>query len=75
MVSEFVNWDPGFEFDFVLEGRENEEWEALKRVIHGFLWNKRDDNYTQFITLPQKTVNSVPSRQFRDGTELAASRE
>ena len=37
-------------FDLVLEGREKEAWGTLKRVIHAFLGNKRDDNYTQLIT-------------------------
>ena len=37
-------------FDLILEGREKEAWEALKGVIHGFLGNKREDNYTQLIT-------------------------
>ncbi|KAJ4430079.1 hypothetical protein ANN_22288 [Periplaneta americana] len=41
--------DPAF--DQVLEGKEKEAWEALKGVIHGFLGNKRDDNYTQLVTM------------------------
>ena len=41
--------DPAF--DRVLEGKEKEAWEALKGVIHGFLGNKRDDNYTQLVTV------------------------
>ena len=41
--------DPAF--DLVLKGKEKEAWEALKRVMHGFLGNKRDDNYTQLVTV------------------------
>ncbi|KAJ4436765.1 hypothetical protein ANN_16897 [Periplaneta americana] len=41
--------DPAF--DQVSEGKEKEVWEAFKGVIHGFLGNKRDDNYTQLVTV------------------------
>ena len=36
--------------DLVFEGREKEVWEALKGLRHGFLGNKRDDNYILLIT-------------------------
>ena len=39
--------DPAF--DLVLETRKKGAWEAIKEVIHGFFWNKRD-NYTQLMT-------------------------
>ncbi|KAJ4451487.1 hypothetical protein ANN_02950 [Periplaneta americana] len=35
----------------VFEGKEKEAWEALKGVIHGLLGNKRNDNYTQLVTV------------------------
>ncbi|KAJ4428633.1 hypothetical protein ANN_24678 [Periplaneta americana] len=38
-------------FDQVLDGKGKEVWEAFKGVIHGFLGNKRDDNYTQLVTV------------------------
>ncbi|KAJ4447665.1 hypothetical protein ANN_09672 [Periplaneta americana] len=41
--------DPAF--DQVLAGKGKEVWEAFKGVIHGFLGNKRDDNYTQLVTV------------------------
>ncbi|KAJ4442913.1 hypothetical protein ANN_04507 [Periplaneta americana] len=41
--------DPAF--DQVLAGNGKEVWEAFKGVIHGFLGNKRDDNYTQLVTM------------------------
>ena len=37
-------------YELILEGREEEAWEALKGIIHGFLGNKRDDNNTQLMT-------------------------
>ena len=40
--------DPAFDED--LKGQEKETWEALKRVICGYLGNKRDDNYIQLVT-------------------------
>lgn len=41
--------DPAF--DQVLEGKEKEAWEAFKGVVHGFLGNKRDDNYKHLVTV------------------------
>ncbi|KAJ4439600.1 hypothetical protein ANN_07728 [Periplaneta americana] len=41
--------DPAF--DQVLAGKGKEVWEAFKGVIHGFLGNKRDDSYTQLVTV------------------------
>lgn len=45
-IREIVN-DPAF--DMILTGNEKRAWEAFKGVVHGFLGNKRDDNYTALV--------------------------
>lgn len=34
-----------------MEGKETQVWEALKGIMHGFPGNKRDDYYTQLVTV------------------------
>lgn len=36
-------------FDSVLQGFEKEAWKSFRAVVHGFLGNKRNENYVELV--------------------------
>lgn len=53
--------DPGF--DKVLERNEKAAWKSFKKVVHGFLGNKKEANYKQLIDEMLKNYHKMGVRQ------------
>lgn len=59
-IKKLIN-DPGF--DKVLDSNEKAAWKSFKKVVHGFLGNRKDDNYVQLVEDMLKCYHKMGVRQ------------